>query len=512
MDKDAVKKVLQARSPKILMVDDEASNLQVVRLILTRENLARELIMFNQGQEALEYLENNTVDLILLDLAMPGMNGFEVLERIKSNPANQEVPVIFLSAYQDTEYIIRAFEMGANDFIGKPIISPILTARIESLLQTQTLKQELQKQFDALDRTSRLKDELMSIASHDLRSPLSAIELLCQFMSDALAGKGEHQPEELVGRILNQSRLSRRLVENLLNLNRIEEGILIPSRSFFKPEDLIRECLEDEKPIMEGRGLGFFYTPFQEGLICHGDRELMAQVIRNIMGNAIKFARSRVSMDVTALDVSGETGGELVVHISDDGEGISEPERGKIFEKYQKGDRRGIGSGLGLFIARQVVELHHGSINVESTLGEYTRFTFRVPNLFRLEDLPDMSEYQDLTVRIISGLRSDGEMLGSVLEEAGLVDVMVLPAEQESFVGINGEQPGLLIIDFSTGNTSPETLAGWTGSLSKIWPVLAFAPKTLFDAFKDSWGGNACQVEPPLNPLLLLNCIKDVLK
>ncbi|HKI99022.1 MAG TPA: response regulator [bacterium] len=118
--------------PRIMMVDHELSDLRSVKTILTRENYECDLLLFDNGRDALNYLRGHAVDLILLDLAMPDMDGFEVMTRLKENPGTVGIPVIFLSAYQETNYILRAFELGAQDFIGKPISAPILAARIRS--------------------------------------------------------------------------------------------------------------------------------------------------------------------------------------------------------------------------------------------------------------------------------------------------------------------------------------------------------------------------------------------
>ena len=161
--------------PRIVMIDDEKSNLQIVKIVIMRENLESDLSLFENGASALEFIQKNPVDLILLDLAMPEMDGFEIMSRLQADPNTADIPVIFLSAYQEASYILKAFDLGATDFIGKPIISPILTARIRQIIKSRSLEKELRLRNTELVDTNRLKDELLSICSHDLRAPLSAI-------------------------------------------------------------------------------------------------------------------------------------------------------------------------------------------------------------------------------------------------------------------------------------------------------------------------------------------------
>ncbi|MDH4249355.1 MAG: hybrid sensor histidine kinase/response regulator [Deltaproteobacteria bacterium] len=503
---------MNVRPPRILMVDDESTNLQVVRLILSRENLAQELIMFNSGRAALDYLAQNPVDLILLDLAMPEMNGFEVFGELRASPVTRDIPVIFLSAYHDTEYILNAFQLGASDFIGKPIISPVLTARIAALLQTQALKRELQHQNEALERANRLKDELMSIASHDLRSPLSAIDLLCQFMTESLAGKKEHQPPELVARILHQSRLARRLVENLLNLNRIEEGILTPVRSFFSLESLVAECVEDERPIMEGRGLSVSLAPLPEDLVCYGDRNLIAQVVRNVLGNAVKFAAARIEITWERPASTPEMGAEsLGLKILDDGPGIPPEQIQRLFKKYAKGEQRESGTGLGLFIAKQVMRLHGGDISAHSQSGALTCFDILLPNVFAQDSLPELSAVFNRRVRVISPTKTSGSVFAGVMEEAGLLDVMVVAPEPKVLQHLAEESPHLLFLDLDGDPEAARNLAEWLVQLPIRCPFLIYGPFEAIQTFHEVWESPCLSLSPPLNPQHLLLRVEELL-
>lgn len=151
--------------PRIAMVDDDPAHLQVAKIILMREALAADLHLFDDPLRALEFLSTEPVNLILLDIGMPRMDGFEVFARLRAPGPNESTPVIFLTAFRETDAIVRAFEMGAADVLGKPLISPILTARIRAILDTQDLQQQLLQRNVELETTNRLKDEMVSICS-----------------------------------------------------------------------------------------------------------------------------------------------------------------------------------------------------------------------------------------------------------------------------------------------------------------------------------------------------------
>jgi signal transduction histidine kinase len=497
--------------PRIMMIDDEISNLQVVKIILTRENFPSQLILFEKGEEALDYLRNETVDLILLDLSMPGLNGFDVMARLKDHPATAEIPVIFLSAYTETEYILKAFSMGATDFIGKPIISPILTARIRHIIRARTLQNELLRSNDELVDTNRLKDELLSICSHDLRAPLSSIELICQFLGDAVAGRTDQSMPELITRIVSQSRLARRLVENLLDLNRIEAGRLLPTPSFFLLDELVNRCLDDERPTLEAKGLALRLGLPEQPWLCFADHEIISQVIHNVLNNATKFARTAISLEVEVRDFSLEQGGRLAIVVCDDGPGIPPEQHEAVFEKYHKLEAQGGGSGLGLFIARQMVELHQGSIAIDPAHREGSRFVIELPHVFSPGQLPDLEAVQEQPVLIVSSTRSTAQLLEGVLVEGGLLESRQVLSTAELEAGFADGSPALVVVDLQSGLLLRQ--------LAKI--VNRQPPKTRWIVYgtveeAQEFGRlvrePVVHLVPPLNPMVFLGRVVELLR
>jgi signal transduction histidine kinase len=497
--------------PRIVLIDDDPGHLQVVQIIMMREDFPCDLVLFQDPREGLAYLEQNPANLAVMDIAMPHLDGFEMLSRLRAEPRTRELPVIFLSAYKETEYVLRAFEMGAADYLTKPIISPVLAARIRAILHTQDLQGQLRQRNQDLEHINRLKDEMLSICSHDLRSPLSAIDLICQFLKEALEGRSKQSKTELVNRIVNQSRLARRLVENLLDLNRIEEGMLVPVPSFFKARDLVTACAEDEMPMLQARRVALRMELPPENTVCFGDREMIAQVVRNVLGNAGKFARETITVDCRFGPAQGEEAGTLSIAITDDGPGIPIEELPLLFGKYRKLETSSVGSGLGLYISRKIVELHGGKITAESVAGQGSSFSFTLGNAFATEDLPNLEEHGETPLLVLSASKASALLLEGILIEAGSLQVGREPKR------LGGDDamtlPDLAIVDALNPDLQAlEEIAAACRTTGKPCRWIAYGPLSAVEPLKEKIGPPLARLEPPLNPVAYLNLVKAALE
>jgi signal transduction histidine kinase len=493
------------RLRRIVVIDDDPGHLQVVKIIMMREDFPCDLILFQDPREALAALQQDPPDLVMMDVAMPGMDGFETFARMQANPTTRQIPVIFLSAYKETEYMLRAFEMGAADYLSKPISSPILTARIRAILHTQDLQTELRHRNEDLVHINRLKDEMLSICSHDLRSPLSAIDLICQFLKEALAGNSPHSKMALVNRIVNQSRLARRLVDNLLDLNRIEEGMLVPIPSFFRIRDLIGTCTEDEAPLMQGRQIELKARLPADDMLCFGDREMIAQVLRNILGNASKFARGSVTLDFVLKPAADGNAGSIALTVADDGAGIPAAEMAQLFGKYGKLDKSTMGSGLGLYISRNILEKHGGKISVQSTEGRGSTFTIELPNTFPASDLPSLEAYSTAPALVLSASKATSLLLESVLVEAGMLHVV-----KEFSYG-----PGAVLPELVVADAQNPALAEFQRMAEAAADPEARQPKWIVcgtegeaRALQQRIAGSAARLSYPINPVEYLRVVR----
>ncbi len=498
--------------PKIMIVDDDDAHLQFIRMVILKENFTCELTLSNNALQALEMLRRNPVDLVLLDVMMPRMNGFEMIARLRKDPETRGIPVIFLTSSQETDHVVLAYESGAVDYISKPINSSVLAVRIQSILQRIMLENELKLRNEELQQLNRFKDELLSVCSHDLRSPLAAIEVICGSLKEEGAGgtgvDGNFENNRtLADKILNQSRLARRLVDNLLNYDKLEEGVLLPSPSFFQVRDFLLDCAEQEQPVLQARELEFKVELRDEDALLFGDHELLAQAVRNVLGNAINYAGSTIALSARVEGITPEEGGRLVIEISDDGPGIEPGKRSEIFNKYSKIDPNGGGSGLGLYIASKVVEMHSGRIAAGVSPGWATTFTLDLPNAFSPEQLPDLSAASEVKGKVISPSRYTGQLLESVLLEAGMVFIDVQITDIVSPEMLMGDRPDFAVIDLESPETNFFKLAKTINQTKAEIRWIFYGSRSKVETFERLVKVPYSHLPAPLNPLVLLNRI-----
>ena len=300
-------------------------------------------------------------------------------------------------------------------------------------------------------------------------------------------------------------------MENLLDLNRIEEGRLIPAPSFCPVAALVRSCVEDALPTLQARKLRHTLELPADTLLCFGDREMIAQVLHNILNNAGKFAQSRIDVRADVEALTEESGGRLVLAVADDGRGIPAAQQHSIFEKYAKLETQGSGSGLGLYISRQMVDLHHGHIAVHSQPGQGTRFVVTLPHVFQAEQLPDLAVLQQQRVVVASASKPTAQLLESVLIEAGMIEVsQVGTAAQAARVAEPGP-PALVVLDVQS-----ELLAGQLldrlpeAGAGPAWILYGEPGET--GRFAQRLRGRSGQMQPPLNPLIYLCHVRRLLE
>jgi len=349
---------------KILVVDDIPDNLALIAEIL--EDQGYSVVEAPDGPQALALIRHDPPDLAIVDVQMPGMDGYEVCRQIKTDPTMRRIAVIFLTATsRDTAQIVRGFELGADDYITKPVAEAELLARVRAVAR---VKQAEQMQAD-----------LMSMVSHELRTPLSGILGFTELLLDGqVAGEEAHEFLEIVHR--EATRLNR-LVDDLLHVQRFESG----RESFdFCPQavqQLVAPLRHTFRARQETHPL-VLDLPADPPLV-YADGPKIEQVLFNLVSNAIKFSPAGGEVRIRAWREPGEPGGQVVVAVADHGLGIPPEDLERIFQKFYRvrtPDRRDIyGTGLGLTICRQIVEAHGGRIWVESELGQGSTFYFALP-------------------------------------------------------------------------------------------------------------------------------------
>jgi two-component system, sensor histidine kinase and response regulator len=359
--------------PNILLVDDTPANLQLLSGILREQGY--KLRPAPSGKLALRAARALPPDLILLDVRMPDMDGYEVCEQLKADPALKEIPVIFLSALSEATDKVRAFAVGGVDYITKPFQLDEVIARVETHLEIRRQKRQVQASYESLRRLECLRDSLIHMVVHDLRSPLM---MLGGFL--ALLEKSESQNLSSNGsRFVVQARRAVDdlvgMVNSMLDVSRMEAGELKLNRSRCQLELLLREVAGGFNP--QGDSAGIALEVPEQPVEVSADAALLSRVIQNLLGNAVRFASGRDSVRV----IVSISGGQARVEIKDNGPGIPPEYHQKIFEKFGQveDNRAAIGTGLGLAFCKFAVELHGGCIGVESVVGEGSTFWFTLP-------------------------------------------------------------------------------------------------------------------------------------
>ncbi len=349
---------------KILAVDDIPANLLVLRALL--EPAGHTIVAVGSGREALDSAAESEFALLLLDVMMPDMDGFETLARLRELPSFEGTPVIFLSAYDPAPRDIqRAFALGVVDYMLKPIVPEVLKAKVQIFVDLYRRGLELRRRNAAL----AARDRQIGILAHDLRTPLTSIGLSAQ----ALARKeGSPRQQDHTARIVRAVSRMERMTEDLLDFARVEAGELQLKPTEMDVASVSREALDELTASAPERPIDL---EFEGDLKGRWDRERIHQALSNLLGNAIKYGETRISIRARGLEAHVE------LAIWNDGEPIPTDRLSHIFEPFERGRQGGQGLGLGLYIAQQIALSHGGGIEVASARTAGTTFTMRLPRV-----------------------------------------------------------------------------------------------------------------------------------
>lgn len=359
--------------PVLLVVDDEAINIDILLEALGKDYTVR---VATDGAAALDSVAKAVPDLILMDVMMPGMDGFTACRRLKEDPSLRDVPIIFLTSRNDTPDKVTGLSIGGVDYITKPFEFEEIRVRIATHLELKRQKHELQQSYDRLRELEMLRDNLVHMIVHDMRSPLSSIfgylemaemtplpEGVAAYIKNALKGTGT---------LLE-------MVSNLLDVSKMEAGQMTLDFSAIDLKKLAAETIRMIEPLLGQRKL-ILQTPDEiESL--RADMPLIQRILQNLIGNAIKFT-DRKRGEIT---VSIEPGSKDMVRISvtDNGRGIAPECHDKVFDKFWQMEARKQGkmhsTGLGLTFCKLAVEAHGGRIGLNSDGASGSTFWFDLP-------------------------------------------------------------------------------------------------------------------------------------
>jgi two-component system, sensor histidine kinase and response regulator len=367
-----------AASVKILVVDDNTRNIQVLGTILREAGY--EIGFALDGRQALDLLEDSAdYDLVLMDIKMPVMDGFEACRIMKSDERLSEIPVIFLSASHDTENIIAALDLGGLDYVTKPFNTKELLARVNTHVQLKQRTREVKNYAREMETLNATKDKFFSIIAHDLRNPFEGILLLCRNLTAKIPSLSADEIERQIEMIISSADSGNKLLENLLLWSRSQTGRITFNSGDLNLESAIRRCIDLIATQAKAKNIEINYRA-SANINIKTDEAMFSHILRNLLTNAVKFTKD--SGVVTILAEKTSKGLELSV--IDTGIGISENDKALLFRidgniASRRGTQNEAGSGLGLILCKEFIDKMGGTIRVESQQGKGSCFKFTLP-------------------------------------------------------------------------------------------------------------------------------------
>lgn len=365
----------------ILIVDDSPENVVSLKKVLEKHNF--EVDTAYSGEEALKKVLKNSYVLIILDVQMPEMDGFEVAEAIKGFSKAKDTAIIFLSAASaDVQLVAKGYSSGALDYIIKPVDINILLLKVKTFYtiyeQSRALNEMQQKLLEEIEyrkEAERKKDEFISIASHELKTPMTSIKGYIQLLERSLEKEDLANVRKRLHKVQNHIEKLNLLIADLLDMSKIESGKLKFNKKYFSFEEVLQSTVEImQQSHPEVKLLQYGHVPGH----VFGDEMRLEQVIVNFISNAIKYSPGAGEVHITS-EIRNE---QMYFSVRDFGIGMSREHQDKIFDKYyrvQETSERFQGLGIGLYICQEIIGRHGGTVGVNSEPSAGSEFYFYVP-------------------------------------------------------------------------------------------------------------------------------------
>ncbi len=359
-----------AQQDRILVVDDSVENLFLIESILEEEG--HEILTARDGLTALSLVQQSPPQLLLLDVMMPGIDGFEVTRRIREDVNLPFIPILLITAY-DQPSAVKGLDSGADDFIRKPVDVDELLARVRSLLR-------LKHSIDEREQMARMREDFVSRLTHDLRTPLVAADRMLTLFQQGALGNLSLPMLEAISTMARSNRNLLEMVNTLLEVYRYEADRKTFTVAAVAMEKLAQEVMQELTPLAEEKDLllSLDLGETRDELRVKGDRLELHRLLTNLIGNAIKFT-DKGSVLVNLQQQTTTNPPWIILTVQDTGVGIAPEDQEWLFNRFRTGKHRRSGSGLGLHLCRQIVETHQGKIEVRSQLGKGSQFMVSLP-------------------------------------------------------------------------------------------------------------------------------------
>ena len=363
---------------KILIVDDVISNVLLLKILLTNEKF--QVCTANNGRACIEMTKKEHPDLILLDVMMPDINGFDTAVILKKDPETKDIPIIFLTALNSPQDLVHGFQVGANDFLTKPFNKEELVMRVTQQISLVAAKRIIEKQNAELKATLSNRDKMYSVIAHDLRSPMASIRMVLNLIVQSTSAE-KVGPElyMLLDQANRESEEVHDLLDNLLKWTKSQTGRLSVVLQELDLNDIVPGVVEIFDVIAQTKHITLELQKTDEALKVHADNDMLKTVLRNFMSNAVKFSPENSTIQIAM----AKEGDFARVSVKDQGVGIAADRLGSIFHKgettYGTGGEEG--SGLGLQLCQDFARKNGGDCYVESVEGQGSTFSFTIPIL-----------------------------------------------------------------------------------------------------------------------------------
>ncbi len=363
---------------RILAVDDTRDNLILVQTILESEGYEIDLVA--DGLTALQQIKQSPPDLILLDVMMPGIDGYEVTRRIRNNPElnGSYIPILLITAFHQSS-VVEGLDAGADDFIRKPFDTDELLARVRSLLR-------LKHSLDEQKKMARQREDFVSRLTHDLRTPLVAADRMLDLFQQETFCEISPEMKQAIAVMIRSNQNLMQMVNTLLEVYRFEAGKKTLNDDVCNLPEIIQEVSSELTPLASEKNLALKIDTSKLDLqkenagVVMGDPLELRRVFNNLIGNAIKFTDTG-GIEVCLWEKSANSQGQdsVIIELTDTGYGIAPEDQATVFERFRQGRNKRSGSGLGLHLSSRIIEAHGGTITLTSELGRGSVFTVTLP-------------------------------------------------------------------------------------------------------------------------------------